>query len=65
MLELLVDLSYGEEAYIKVSSSSSKEEIKEECLAQTGKPLFCVKKKFPLEEVKIQRVVRVLKGLLS
>ena len=52
MLELLVDLGFGEEAYIKVSSSASTEEIKKECLAQTGKPLFCVKKKFPLEEVK-------------
>ena len=51
MQELLVDLGFGEEAYIKVSSSASTEEIKNECLAQTGKPLFCVKKKFPLEKV--------------
>ena len=52
MLEILVDLGFGEEVYIKVNSSASTEEIKKECLAQTGKPLFCVKKKFPLEEVK-------------
>ena len=50
-MELLVDIGYGEEAYIKVSSYASKEEIKEECLAQTGKPLFCIKRKFPLEKV--------------
>lgn len=51
-MEVLVDIGYGEEAYIKVSSSvASIEEIKKECLAQTGKPLFCVKKKFPLEKV--------------
>lgn len=52
MQELLVDLGFGEEAYIKVNSSSSIQEIKEECLKQTGKPLFCIKRKFPLEEVK-------------
>lgn len=51
MQELLVDLGFGEEAYIKVNSSSSIQEIKEECLKQTGKPLFCIKRKFPLEEV--------------
>lgn len=51
MQELLVDLGFGEEAYIKVSSSASIQDIKTECLKQTGKPLFCVKRKFPLEEV--------------
>ena len=51
MQEILVDLGFGEEAYIKVRSSASIEKIKEECLKQTGKPLFCIKKRFPLEKV--------------
>lgn len=51
-MEVLVDLGFGREEYIIVPLNATIETIKEECLAQTGKPLFCVKKKFPLEEVK-------------
>lgn len=52
MVELLVDLGFGEEAHIVVSSNANQEEIKKECLAQTGKNLFCVKHKKSIEEVK-------------
>ncbi len=51
MKKIIVDLGFGEEAEIVVSREATIEKIKEECLIQTGKPLFCIKYKGVMEKI--------------
>lgn len=50
-MKVIVDLGFGEEAEIVVQDGATFKEIKNQCLKQTGKPLFCIKHKGVMEKI--------------